>query len=85
MGRKRTSKVDKSPYKLRRRKLADGRESLFIDHAINGKHEYEFLKLYLLPEATEKAKRENARTLRRAEEIIIWKTQARMTPAARLI
>ena len=85
MGRKRTSKVDKSPYKLRRRKLADGRESLFIDHAINGKHEYEFLKLYLLPEATEKAKRENAKTLRRAEEIIIWKTQARMTPAARLI
>lgn len=73
MGRKRTSKVDKSPYKLRRRKLADGRESLFIDHAINGKHEYEFLKLYLLPEATEKAKRENAKTLRRAEEIIIEK------------
>lgn len=76
MGRKRTSKVDKSPYKLRRRKLADGRESLFIDHAINGKHEYEFLKLYLLPEATEKAKRENARTLRRAEEIIIEKCNA---------
>lgn len=70
MGRKRASKVDKSPYKLRQRTLADGRVSLFIDHAVNGKHEYEFLKLYLLPETSEKIRRENARTLRKAEEII---------------
>lgn len=76
MGRRRESKVDKSPFKLRRRKLADGRESLFIDHTVNGKHEYEFLKLYLLPKTSEKAKRENARTIRKAEEIIIEKTDA---------
>lgn len=76
MGRRKESKVEKSPFKLRRRKLADGRESLFIDHAVNGKHEYEFLKMYLLPETSEKARRENARTLRRAEEIIIEKCDA---------
>lgn len=49
MGRKKQSKVDKSPFKLRRRKLTDGRESLFIDRTVDGKHEYEFLKLYLVP------------------------------------
>lgn len=76
MGRKRASKVEKSPYKLRQRTLADGRVSLFIDHAVNGKHEYEFLKLYLLPETSEKIRRENARTLRKAEEIIHEKCEA---------
>ena len=76
MGRRKESKVEKSPYKLRRRKLADGRESLFIDYAVNGKHEYEVLKMYLLPETSEKARRENARTIRRAEEIIIEKCDA---------
>ncbi len=75
MGRKKQSKVDKSPFKLRRRKLADGRESLFIDRTIDGKHEYEFLKLYLVPENSAKAKRENAKTLRQAEEIILAKTE----------
>lgn len=75
MGRKKQSKVDKSPFKLRRRKLADGRESLFIDRTVDGKHEYEFLKLYLVPETSVKAKRENAKTLRQAEEIILAKTE----------
>ncbi len=76
MGRRRESKVDKSPFKLRRRKLADGRESLFIDHTVNGKHEYEFLKLYLLLETSERVRRENARTIRKAQEIIFEKTDA---------
>lgn len=75
MGRKKQSKVDKSPFKLRKRKLSDGRESLFIDRTINGKHEYEFLKLYLVPGTSVKAKRENAKTLRQAEEIIFAKTE----------
>lgn len=75
MGRRKKTKVDKTPFKLCRRKLADGRESLFIDHSVGGKHEYEFLKLYLVPETSAKAKRENARTLRQAEEIILAKTE----------
>lgn len=75
MGRRKQSKVGKSPFKLRRRKLADGRESLFIDHTVDGRHEYEFLKLYLVPETSVKAKRENAKTLRQAEEIIIARTE----------
>ena len=75
MGRRKQSKVEKSPFKLRRRKLADGRESLFIDHTVDGRHEYEFLKLYLILETSVKAKRENAKTLRQAEEIIIARTE----------
>ena len=76
MGRKRKSLVEKSPFKLRRRKLADGRMSLFLDRSVNGGHEYEFLQLYLLPETSSTAKRQNARTLREAEEILQARTEA---------
>lgn len=76
MGRRKQSKVDKTPFKLRRKQLSDGRESLFLDHVVDGKHEYEFLSLYLLPETSIKAKRENAKTLRQAEDIILAKTEA---------
>ena len=47
---KKKSIVDKSPFTLRRRQLADGRVSLFLDRICEGKHNYEFLQLYLLPE-----------------------------------
>ena len=76
MGRQRKSKVEKSPFKLRRRTLADGRESLFIDHAVDGKHHYEFLQLYLLPGDTGMIQRENAKTLRKAEEIVRAREEA---------
>lgn len=69
MGRKKKSLIEKSPFKLRHRKLADGRLSLFLDRSVNGGHEYEFLQLYLVPETSTQAKRQNARTLRMAEDI----------------
>lgn len=75
MGRKKKSLVEKSPFKLRRRKLADGRLSLFLDRSVDGGHEYEFLQLYLLPETTSIAKRENARTLRKVEDILRERTE----------
>lgn len=78
MGRKRKDIVGKSPFKLRRRQLADGRQSLFIDRSVdNGhRHEYEFLQLYLLPDTTCKAKKANARTLRKAEDLLRQRTEA---------
>ena len=76
MGRKRKSLVEKSPFKLRRRKLADGRMSLFLDRSVDGGHEYEFLQLYLLPETSSTVKRQNARTLREAEDILQMRTEA---------
>ncbi|MBD5170936.1 MAG: site-specific integrase [Bacteroidales bacterium] len=82
MGRKKKSIVDKSPFKLRKRQLADGRVSLFLDRVCEGKHKYEFLQLYLVPETSEKAKRENARVLRKAEDIIKERTEALITQNA---
>ena len=69
MGRKKKSLIEKSPFKLRHRKLADGRLSLFLDRSVDGGHEYEFLQLYLMPETSAKARRQNAQTLRKAEDI----------------
>ena len=66
----------KSPFKLRRRKLADGRVSLFLDRSVGGGHEYEFLQLYLVPETSSNAIRQNARTLRKAEDILRERTEA---------
>ena len=76
MGRKKKSLTGKSPFKLRRRKLADGRVSLFLDRSVGGGHEYEFLQLYLLPETSSNAIRQNARTLRKAEDILRERTEA---------
>lgn len=69
MGRKKKSLIEKSPFKLRHRKLADVRLSLFLDRSVNGGHEYEFLQLYLVPETSTQAKRQNARRLRMGEDI----------------
>ena len=82
MGRKRKSLVEKSPFKLRRRKLADGRMSLFLDHSVDGGHEYEFLQLYLLPETSSMVMRQNAKTLRKAEEILQARTEALLNAKA---
>lgn len=82
MGRKRKSLVEKSPFKLRRRKLADGRMSLFLDRSVDGGHEYEFLQLYLLLETSSTAKRQNARTLREAEEILQARTEVLLNARA---
>lgn len=68
--------MEKSPFKLRRRKLSDGRVSLFLDRSVDGGHEYEFLQLYLLPETNTRSRRENARTLRKAEDILHEHTEA---------
>ena len=76
MGRKKKSLIEKSPFKLRRRKLADGRLSLFLDRSVDGGHEYEFLQLYLMPETSAKVKRQNAQILRKAEDIQRERTEA---------
>jgi len=69
MGRKKKSLVEKSPFKLRRRKLADGRLSLFLDRSVDGGHEYEFLKLYRLPEINARVREQNRATLAAVETI----------------
>ena len=40
----------KEPVRLRSKSLKDGSESLYLDIYWNGIRQYEFLKLYLIPE-----------------------------------
>ena len=40
----------KEPIRLREKQLSNGNKSLYLDIYRNGKREYEFLKLYLIPE-----------------------------------
>lgn len=62
-------KKTKEPVHLRRKRLANGNVSLYLDIYINGVRNYEFLKLYLIPEKTKKDRETNAETLRLAEAV----------------
>lgn len=59
----------KDPIRLRRRKTPTGLVSLYLDIYLNGQRTYEYLKLYLVPEATKKDRDKNRETLALAEAI----------------
>lgn len=58
-----------SPVKLRGRKMPSGNTSLYLDIYTDGRREYEYLKLYLLPEKTRADKIKNRQTLEFAEAV----------------
>ena len=57
------------PIRLRKRLLKDGRSSIYLDLYHNGKREYEYLKLYLIPEKSRADKETNKKTMQLAEAI----------------
>ena len=59
----------KEPIKLRLKPLANGNQSIYLDYYNDGKRQYDFLKLYLVPETTPAAKEANANTLRLANAV----------------
>lgn len=59
----------KEPVRIRRKTLANGNISLYLAIYINGQREYEFLKLYLIPEKTKNDKERNRQTLALANSI----------------
>jgi len=59
----------KEPIKIRRKQLANGNISLYLDIYHNGRREYEFLKLYLIPEKNRVDKEKNRQTLQLANSI----------------
>lgn len=59
----------KEPIRLRTKRLSNGNLSIYLDFYRNGIREYEFLKLYLIPEKSKSDKLRNEETLRTANAI----------------
>jgi len=68
MPRKKVSKA-KEPVRIRYKNLANGNKSIYLDIYQNGKRNYKFLKLYLVPETNSEAKIQNENTLVAANAI----------------
>lgn len=59
----------KEPIRLRFKELANGNKSIYLDMYNTWKRQYEFLKLYLIPEKTPLDKEQNRQTLEIAKTI----------------
>ena len=59
----------KEQVRLRERGLANGNKTLYLDIYRDGKREYEYLKLYLIPAKTPIDKEQNRQTLATAQAI----------------
>lgn len=65
---KKPAKV-KEPIRLRMKELANGSKSLYLDIYRDGKRSYEYLKMYIIPETDDNARRQNAATMTAANTI----------------
>lgn len=59
--------TQKSPIKIRFKAMKNGYQSIYLDCYHDGCRSYEYLKLYLVPETDDKAARQNATAMRKAE------------------
>lgn len=59
----------KEPVHVRRKALKGGGYSLYLDVYVDGRRNYEFLKMYLVPERTREDRERNKETLRLADAI----------------
>lgn len=59
--------TQKSPIKIRFKAMKNGYQSIYLDCYHDGRRSYEYLKLYLVPETDDKAVRQNAAAMRKAE------------------
>lgn len=65
---KKPTKV-KEPVRLRMKPLSDGSKSLYLDIYRDGKRTYEYLKMYIIPEVDNNARRQNMATMNAANAI----------------
>lgn len=59
----------KEPVRIRTKCLSNGCESIYLDVYIDGKRQYEFLKLYIIPEHTREDKDLNQSTMKLANAV----------------
>lgn len=59
----------KEPIRLRMKPLSDGSKSLYLDIYRDGKRTYEYLKMYIIPETDNNARRQNQATMDAANAI----------------
>lgn len=59
--------TQKSPIKIRFKAMKNGYQSIYLDCYHDGRRSYEYLKLYLVPETDDKAVRQNAAAMRKAD------------------
>ena len=69
MSNKKKQPKAKEPIKVRFKELANGNKSIFLACYRNEKWEYEFLKLYIVPERTQADKDANNETMRLANAV----------------
>ena len=79
MAKKKQEVKLKEPVRIRFKQLANGNQSIYLDYYtgdvirkenyVGGKRQYEFLKLYLIPEKTREDKTKNEATLALAKAI----------------
>lgn len=65
---KKPTKV-KEPIRLRMKPLSDGSKSLYLDIYRDGKRTYEYLKMYIIPETDNNARKRNLATMDAANAI----------------
>ena len=65
---KKPAKV-KEPIRLRMKPLSNGSKSLYLDIYRNGKRSYEYLKMYIIPEIDDEARKRNIATMTAANAI----------------
>lgn len=69
MARVRKPTKIKEPIRLRMKPLSDGNKSLYLDIYRDGKRTYEYLKMYIIPETDNNARRQNQVTMTAANAI----------------
>ena len=69
MARIRQPKKVKEPVRLRMKALSNGSKSLYLDIYRNGKRTYEYLKLYIIPETDENARKQNEAAMNAANKL----------------
>jgi len=61
--------TNKEPIKVRFKQLANGNKSIYLDYYKDGKRQYDFLKLYLVPETSPINKTQNMEMLNLANAV----------------